>query len=268
MSELDEVTALKGRHHATWAAGDYPDVARYVAEVGVECAARADIGEGMDVLDVAAGTGNASIPAAQRGARVIGLDLTPELFDAARERAAEAGVEVEWVAGDAEALPFEDASFDRVLSAIGVQFAPRHEVVASELARVCRPGGRIVLANWTREGMIGELFKLMGRYLPKPPPWVSPPPLWGDSEHVRRLFAEATRTMPTFERRTMRMPFASPEAYVAYFEGTYGPTIKARELLEPQGQWAELRDEFVALAASFWRGGAVEQEYAIITVPR
>ena len=268
MSETEEVTALKQRHHATWAAGEYAEVARFIEEPGRLCVERAEIEAGMDVLDVATGTGNAAIPAAQRGARVTGLDLTPELFDVARRRASDAGVDVEWVEGDAEALPFDDASFDRVTSTFGVQFAPRHEVVAAELVRVCRPGGRIVLCNWTAEGMIGQLFKLMGSYLPKPPAWASPPPLWGDEEHVRRLFAATDAQEPRFTRETVPFPFESPEAYVAFFESTYGPTIKAREVLEPQGRWEALREETTQLAARFYSDGAVVQEYAVITVGR
>src|SRR5687767_4007226 len=157
----EAVSALKEKHHQTWAAGDYSLIAELVEEAGTACAEAAEIQKGQDVLDVATGTGNAALVAAAKGAKVTGLDLTPELFDRARERAKEAGVEVEWVEGDAEDLPFEDASFDRVLSAIGVQFAPRHQVAAEELVRVCKPGGLIVLVNWTSDGKIGELFKLM-----------------------------------------------------------------------------------------------------------
>ena len=267
MSLTDEVAALKERHHAIWAAGDFADVARKIEEVGETCADRAGIQPGMDVLDVACGSGNATIPAAQRGGRVVGLDLTPELFDAGRARAADAGVEIEWVEGDAEALPFEDASFDRVISTFGVMFAPRHEVAAAELARVCRPGGRIVLCTWLPDGKIGELFKLLGRHMPPPPSWASPPPLWGDAEHVRRLFAKATATVPSFERRTLTMAF-TPDEYVDYMSETYGPTLKAREALEPQGDWEDVRAEWTALAASFYRDGGIEHEYVVVSVPR
>jgi len=270
MTVSDEVSALKQRHHATWAAGDYAVIAQLiedVAEVCVECAA---VEPGMDVLDVATGTGNAALVAAGRGARVTGLDLTPELFDTARARAAEMGVGIGWVQGDAEDLPFGDGSFHRVLSTCGIQFAPRHEVVARELVRVCRPAGAIVLCNWTADGMIGELFKLIGSYLPAPPSFASSPALWGDQDHVRVLFAAAAAE-PSFERRTAAIPFASPEAYVDFFEANYGPTIKAREALEPQGRWAELRAEIVELARRFHRsdgGGVLDQDYFVITVRR
>lgn len=260
----DAVSALKEKHHATWAAGDYSLIAELVEEAGTACAEAAEIEAGQDVLDVATGTGNAALAAAAKGATVTGLDLTPELFDRARERAAEAGVEVEWVAGDAEDLPFEDASFDRVLSAIGVQFAPRHQVAAQELARVCKPGGLIVLANWTSDGKIGELFKLMGRYMPKPPDFVSSPALWGDEEHVRGLF-EGLGVELSFERRSCLVALPSAEEYVGYFESHYGPTIKAKQALEPDGKWDELRTEWLELAERFLKPGeGVVQDYFVI----
>src|SRR5215216_6273752 len=183
------VADLKRAHRATWAAGDYAAVAELIDEAPPrDLLARVEVAPGQEVLDVATGTGNIAIQTAAAGAQVVGLDLTPELFETARRRAAERGVAVDWVEGDAEDLPFEDERFDRVLSAFGVQFAPRHEVVAQELARVCRPGGRIGLVNWTPEGQVGELFKVMGRYLPPPPDFASAPALWGDEEHVRGLF--------------------------------------------------------------------------------
>jgi ubiquinone/menaquinone biosynthesis C-methylase UbiE len=267
MTVIEELAALKQRQRTTWAAGDYPTVAQFIAEVGEVCVERAGIAFGMDVLDVACGAGNATIPAARPGARVTGLDITPELLEVARQRADAAGVEIALVEGDAEALPFDDASFDRVLSTFGVMFAPRHEVAAAELARVCRPGGRIVLCNWAADGIIGHVFELMGRYMPPPPDFVSPPSLWGDGQHLRRLFARATNTVPSLESMVVRIPF-KPVEYVQYFEERFGPSIKAREVLEPQGRWRELRDEWIALAAAFYRDGAIEQEYVVVTIPR
>jgi SAM-dependent methyltransferase len=185
---MTAIADLKIAHRATWAAGDYAAIAELIDEAPPrDLLARVEVTPGQEVLDVATGTGNIAIPAAAAGAQVVGLDLTPELFGTARRRAEEHGVVVDWVEGDAEDLPFEDERFDRVLSAFGVQFAPRHEIVAHELARVCRPGGRIGLVNWTPEGQVGELFKIMGRYLPAPPDYASPPPLWGSEDHVRGL---------------------------------------------------------------------------------
>src|SRR6266568_355798 len=190
-TELPGLAELKQRTRATWAAGDFPAIAkRQLWEVGERLVRRVGIGSREDVLDVACGTGNAAIRAAEAGGDVVGVDLTPELFEAGREQAEEAGVELEWVEGDAEDLPFPDGSFDVVLSTFGVMFAPRHEVAAGELARVLRPGGRMGLTNWTADGVVGQMFRTMGSYLPAPPPVASGPPvLWGSEQHVRQLFA-------------------------------------------------------------------------------
>jgi SAM-dependent methyltransferase len=245
---MTPVAELKLAHRATWAAGDYAAVARHIDEVPPrDLLSRMDIQSGHEVLDVATGTGNLAIRAAAAGAQVVGLDLTPELFETARARAAAHDVVVDWVEGDAEELPYEDDVFDRVVSAFGVQFAPRHEIVAHELAGVTRPGGRIGLVNWTPEGVIGELFKIMGSYLPAPPAFASPPPLWGSPIHVRRLF-EGTRVVLDFDRGTNPWRFESPEAWVAFMETAYGPTVKARQRLTGEGRWAECRAEMVALA--------------------
>jgi SAM-dependent methyltransferase len=245
---MTPVADLKRAHRATWAAGDYAVIATVIDEAPPrDLLARIDLAPGQDVLDVAAGTGNLAIRAAAAGAQVVGLDLTPELFDAARRRAAAAGVAVDWLEGDAEELPFEDESFDRVLSAFGVQFAPRHRIAAAELARVCRPRGRIGLVNWTPEGQVGELFKIMGRYLPAPPAYASPPPLWGSEEHVRDLFAETSVEL-SFMRGLNPWQFDSPEHYVAFMETHYGPAVKARERLTVEGRWQACREEILAMA--------------------
>jgi SAM-dependent methyltransferase len=245
---MTPVAELKLVHRATWAAGDYAAVARHIDEVPPrDLLARMDIQPGQRVLDVATGTGNLAIRAAAAGAQVVGLDLTPELFETARARAAAANVVVDWVEGDAEELPYEDESFDRVLSAFGVQFAPRHQIVAHELAGVCRPGGRIGLVNWTPEGLIGELFKILGRYLPAPPAFASPPPLWGSTDHVRRLF-EGSRIRLDFDRGHNPWRFASAEAWVSFMETAYGPTVKARQRLTAEGRWEDCRAEMLALA--------------------
>jgi len=245
---MTPVAELKRVHRATWAAGDYAAVAELIDETPPrDLLARVEVAPGHEVLDVAAGTGNVAIPAAAAGAHVVGLDLTPELFATARRRAEQQGVAVDWVEGDAEELPFEDDRFDRVLSVFGVQFAPRHEVVARELGRVCRPGGRIGVVNWTPEGQVGELFKVMGRYLPPPPPYASPPPLWGSEEHVRRLFAGSAVELE-FARGVNPWRFDSAEHYVAFMETHYGPTVKARERLTAEGRWQECRREILAMA--------------------
>src|SRR3954464_3735512 len=171
--------ALKARHRAMWASGDYPSmVETWLLPLGDRLVEASGIEPGMRVLDVAAGTGNAALPAARRGARVTASDLTPELLEAGRRRADAEGLPLEWAEAAAERLPFADASFDVVMSAIGVMFAPQHRVAAHELVRVCRPGGTIGLLSWTPEGMIGALFRTMGPFAPAPPPGAQPPPLW------------------------------------------------------------------------------------------
>jgi SAM-dependent methyltransferase len=242
------VAELKAAHRATWATGDYAEVAKLIERVPSEHVLPAiGVEPGTRLLDVATGTGNLALRAAAAGAQVTGLDLVPNLLDVARERAAQAGLDVDWVAGDAEALPFENASFDRVTSVFGTQFAPRHQVVADELVRVCAPGGRIGLVNWAADGLIGRMFKVMGGHMPAPPAFASPPPAWGDEEHVRGLFAPHAGVDVRFERGTQPFTFPSVEAYMAYFEDHYGPTIKARAALTASGRWEQCRAELRSL---------------------
>jgi SAM-dependent methyltransferase len=250
-----EVEALKDAHHKTWASGDYARVAELVTDVGERVVQRAGVQAGSDVLDVAAGTGNASIPAARAGARVIATDLTPELFTAGRSRARRAGVELEWIAADAEDLPFEDERFDYVLSSLGVQFVPRHEVVVSELVRVCRPGGMIVLGNWAVDGYIGRFWTIMGPYLPPPPSFASPPAGWGRVEHVKQLFA-AHPVELTFERYALDFGAESAAAFIDTLADFYGPLLQARNKLSATGRWEALRDELIGLSTEMNRAGA------------
>jgi SAM-dependent methyltransferase len=262
-----ELQDLKQIHRATWAAGDYAAVSDAITDsVAPKLVEHVGIDSTDDVLDVATGTGNVALLAAEAGARTVGLDLTPELFDTARRRAGQLGVEIEWVAGDAEELPFADATFDRVFSAFGVQFAPRHAVVAAELLRVTKPGGAIVLANWTPEGQVGELFRIMGRYLPPPPAYASAPPLWGKEDHVRELFGREIE----FERRTAAWDFDSADEYVSFMETAYGPTLKARERLTAEGTWDDCRRELVEMMErrneSTTGRLEVPAEYALIVV--
>ena len=186
-----DVSAIKDAQRKMWTIGDYPEIARTIAQVGELVAERADPQPGQDLLDVATGSGNVAIPAALAGAKVTGLDLTPKLLEVARERAAEAGVEIDFVEGDAEDLPFDDRSFERVTSCFGVMFAPRQDVAAGELVRVARPGARIVVAAWTPEGLNGRMFRTVGSYMPPPPPELKPPVMWGNEDHVRGLFADS-----------------------------------------------------------------------------
>jgi SAM-dependent methyltransferase len=241
-----DVSGIKRGQRMMWTAGDYPDLARTIESVGELVAERAQAQPGASLLDVATGSGNVAIPAALAGAKVTGLDLTPKLLEVARVRAAEAGVEIDFVEGDAEDLPFEDRSFDRVTSCFGVMFAPRHDVAAGELVRVAKPGARIVIAAWTPEGLNGRMFQTVGSYMTPPPPELKPPVMWGNEGHLRTLFAESGAEL-AFERHTVTYEHDSPEAWFEYNERVLGPTIMAKAALEPQGRWEQLRTELIAL---------------------
>jgi SAM-dependent methyltransferase len=261
-------TELKGRHRKMWASGDYPQmVETFLLPLGPRLVEAAGIESGMRVLDVAAGTGNASIPAAEKGAEVVASDLTPELFDAGRERAAAKGVELEWVEADAENLPFDDESFDVVMSSIGAMFAPQHEAVAGELVRVCKPGGRIALLSWTPEGMIGALFRLMGPFAPKPPPGAQPPPLWGSEDHLRELFGDRVE-WTTLERDNLEITaFERARDYGEHFKSYYGPTIVARANAAKEGREEEFDTALDEFCDEWNRGddenARFEKEYLI-----
>jgi SAM-dependent methyltransferase len=242
-----DLQTLKEAHRKTWASGDYARIAELVTDVGERIVDRAAVSAGSHVLDVAAGTGNASIPAARAGAHVIATDLTPELFDTGRQRARETGVEIEWIAADAEDLPFEDERFDYVLSSLGVQFVPRHEVVAGELVRVCRPGGTVALGNWAADGFIGRFWTIMGPYMPPPPAFASPPAAWGRTEHIRELFADYPVAL-MFESYSLDLTAESAEAYIDMMSDYYGPLLQARNKLSGDGRWEPLRSELIALS--------------------
>jgi SAM-dependent methyltransferase len=263
---------LKQKHRKMWASGDYPSmVETFLTPLGPRLVAAAGIGPGDRVLDVAAGTGNASIPAAQTGAEVVASDLTPELFEAGRARAEAAGVELEWVEADAENLPFEGGSFDVVISSIGVMFAPHHQAAADELVRVCKPGGKIGLLSWTPEGMIGALFRAMGGFMPAPPPGVQPPPLWGGEDHLRELLGDRAE-LESVERDVLEVTaFQRPDDYGEHFKARYGPTIAARANAEKEGRAGELDRVLSELCAEWNRGSdddaRFEMEY-LLTVAR
>ncbi len=245
---LVELAELKQGARATWAAGDFPAIAqRQLWEVGVRIVLAVGVRPGEDVIDVACGTGNAALRAARAGGRVVGVDLTPELFDAGRRLADDAGVHIEWVHGDAEELPFGDESFDVVLSTFGCMFAPRHAVTAHELARVLNPGGRLGLTCWTPEGAMGDFFRTMGSYLPPPSALAEPPLLWGSEAHVEGLF-EDTGVELDFERGLVTpTPFESTDAALEFLTAKFGPMLMARQLTEAAGRWPELRADLAAL---------------------
>ncbi len=262
--------ALKAKHRAMWASGNYPtlatDVIPNLGEVLVEAAG---VHAGLRVLDVAAGSGNAAIPAALAGADVVASDLTPELFDAGRAQAAARGAVLEWVEADAEALPFTDGEFDVVLSCLGVMFAPHHQAAADELVRVTRPGGTIGLISWTPESFIGQMFHAMKPYAPPPPPGASPPPLWGDEDHVRTLLGHRVTDVQA-QRRTVTVDrFSDPSDWRDYFKTHYGPTIAIyRGLADQPDRAAALDDELARLARRHDRGTSrlvLDWEYLLLT---
>jgi SAM-dependent methyltransferase len=245
--------ALKTKHRAMWAMGDYPTVVSdVVAPLGPILVDAAGIKAGDLVLDVAAGSGNAAIPAARGGARVIASDLTPELLETGQKLAAEAGVQLTWETADAEALPYGDSEFDAVLSCLGVMFAPHHQTSADELIRVCRPGGTIGLLSWTPSGFIGQMFATMRPYAAPPPPGAQPPPLWGSEDHVRELLGDRVEQVRT-ETRTLRViHYTSPEAFRDYFKTNYGPTISAyRFIADDHERVAALDHDLTELAQRF-----------------
>ena len=220
-----------------WGSGNYAAVAEKISTTADRLVEAAAVEPGMDVLDVACGTGNVAIPAVKAGARVTALDFSPDLLAVARERAADAMVEVDWVEGDAQNLPFEDASFDRVLSAFGHMFAPDHAQTAAEMKRVCRPGGAIGICCWSPTGAIGRMFAVTSQLVP-PPPGATPPTLWGTEEHVRELLGDGR-----FERHENEWRDSSPESYADFMLESFGPLINARETLGERA--GELRSAYI-----------------------
>lgn len=250
---------LKARHRAMWASGDYPDmVETFLLPLGPRLVETCGIGPQMNVLDVAAGTGNASMPAAKTGAQVTASDLTPELLAAGRTRAESEGLTLDWVQADAEQLPFGDASFDIVMSSIGAMFAPHHQGVADELVRVCRPTGTIGLLNWTPEGMIGALFRTMGPFAPPPPPGAQPPPLWGSEMHLSELFGDRV-DFGTPQREVLEVTaFEKPRDFGEHFKARYGPTIAVRANALQNRRDAEL-DEALDRFCEEWNLGTPDK---------
>jgi SAM-dependent methyltransferase len=248
-----DLAAITSRQQAVWASGDFAVVARTIQIVAESLCETADVCAGERVLDVAAGTGNAAIAAARRFADVTATDFVPALLEHGSVRAAAEGVPVAFREADVQDLPFPDASFDVVLSTYGVMFAPDQERAAREVARVCRPGGRIALANWTPDGFIGQLFRLIGGYVP-PPAGLRSPALWGTEPRLRELFGDDAKDV-RIEPREFAFRYRSAAHWIEVFRGFYGPVHKAFLALEPPRQQA-LEADLVALLGRFDRGGA------------
>jgi SAM-dependent methyltransferase len=231
----DDFVALKQRLKTTWMAGDFGKVAEFTAGEGVQFIGRLDLQPGQRVLDVACGTGNLAVPAARTGATVTGVDIATNLVQAARERAKSEGLAVQFDEGDAEHLPYADASFDVVVSMFGAMFAPRPERVAAELTRVCRSGGMIAMANWTPQGFVGKTFRLMTQHVP-PPEGVPAPVMWGEESIVRERFGDKVQSLDAQPREAQfDYPFG-PAEVVQFFRTHFGPTQMAFARLDPVGQ--------------------------------
>ena len=257
-----DFAAIKQRQQQTWASGDFHALAARMALVAEHLCDTADLHAGWRVLDVATGSGNAAIAAARLGCEAVGVDYVPALLERGRQRASAEGLEVELLEGDAEALPFPDAPFDAVISVFGSMFAPDHQQAAAELLRVCRPGGKIVLASWTPDGFIGELFRTTAGHVP-PPAGLQSPMLWGTEAHLRELFGDGIAWLEV-EERTFTWRFRSAEEFVAFFRRWYGPTLKAfaalegdahdsleRDLVELTRRYDRLGREAIAIPATY-----------------
>jgi SAM-dependent methyltransferase len=264
-----DLGAIKSRQQSAWSAGDYAVVGTTLQIVGESLCEAIDLRGGERVLDVAAGNGNATLAAARRWTHVTSTDYVPALLERGRARARAEGLRVDFEQADAENLPFPDANFDVVMSTFGVMFTPDQDKAASELARVCKPGGRIGLANWTPAGFIGELFKLLGRYLP-PPAGLKSPALWGTEERLRELFGEEAGAME-IGRRHFVFRYRSATHWLEVFRTFYGPTQKAFGALDFARQQS-LTADLIALAEKFNRAGdgtlVAPSEYLEVVIKR
>jgi ubiquinone/menaquinone biosynthesis C-methylase UbiE len=239
-TQTPDFTAIKSRQRQTWASGDYHVIASLIVPTAERLCDTVDLRASERVLDVATGTGNAAIAAARRLCLVTGVDYAPSLLDRGRTRAEAEGLPVTFAEEDAEALSAADGAYDVVLSTFGVMFAPNQTQAAHELLRVCRPGGRIGLANWTPEGWIGEMLRTVGRHVP-PPAGLRPATRWGSEEGLRELLAGGVASLQA-TRQTIVMRFASPEQYLDLFRSYYGPVVKAFEALDESGHQALAND--------------------------
>ena len=248
LSTPTPLAELKAKQQQIWSSGDYNKIAAITVPVAESLVAHTGIRPGATVLDVATGTGHAALAAARQSAVVTGVDYVPRLIDIAKLRAAAEDLPIDFRVADAEDLPFDDDGFDDVLSVIGVMFTADHSRAAEELVRVCRPGGRIALANWTASGFVGRLLRTVGAHVP-PPPVAQSPTRWGTEDAIRDLFAGHSVDI-SFVTESVTQRFASPEVFADFFLSYYGPTFTASERLSEDGRQS-LRDDMVALAREF-----------------
>jgi SAM-dependent methyltransferase len=264
-----DLAALKARQQTAWSSGNYAIVGSTLQIVGEELCEALDITAGSKVLDVAAGNGMASLAAARRWCDVTSTDYVPALLERGQARAAAEGMSIEFKVADAESLPFDDNSFDTVLSTFGVMFTPNQDRAAAELMRVCKPKGKIGLANWTPEGFIGQVFKTLGKYLP-PPAGAKSPALWGTSARLTEMFDADARSIRA-ESRLFKFRYRSPAHFLDVFKTYYGPVLKAFAALDPAKQ-EELHNDLHALIVRMNRSGdgtmVVPSEYLEIVITK
>ena len=264
-----DLGALKLRQHGAWSSGDYAIVGTTLQIVGEQLCEALDLRSGQKVLDVAAGNGNATLAAARRWCDVVSTDYVPSLLERGRLRAGAEGLPIEFKEADAEALGFADATFDAVVSTFGVMFTPDQDRAAAELTRVCKPGGKIGLANWTPEGFIGQLFKTLGKYLP-PPAGAKSPALWGTEARIREMFGASSASIKA-ERRDFNFRYRSPEHFLDIFKSYYGPMLKAFAALDATNQQG-LRNDLLALIGKMNRADdgtmVVPSEYLEVVITK
>jgi SAM-dependent methyltransferase len=260
-----DIDQFKQAQRFVWGLGDYPSWAHVLDGAAKLIVERAGVSEGERVLDVATGSGNAALWAARAGARVTGLDLSPQLLEAARARAAAEGLDIDWVEGDAESLPFADDEFDRVLSVFGAMFAPRHERTASELLRVARPGGTVALTSWVPEGVMGQMIAAQSTFIP-PPEDADPPVLWGVEAHAQAMLSAAAGL--GVEPETLTLRDESVEHYLADLQENLGPLVAVRAATEASGGWpavqAQLRDLYDEANGATDGSMAIDVGYLVI----
>ena len=266
---LPDLSAVKTRQQGAWSSGDYATVGTTLQIVGETLCEALDLRAGQKVLDVAAGNGNVTLAAARRWCEVVSTDYVPALLERGRERAAAERLAIEFREADAEALPFADASFDAVVSTFGVMFTADQDKAAAELVRVCKPGGKIGLANWTPDGFIGQLFKTIGKYMP-PPAGVKSPALWGTGARITEFFGAQASSIQ-LERRDFMFRYRSAQHWLDVFKSYYGPLLKTFGALDPEARTALTGDLF-ALIKRFNRSGdktmVVPSEYLEVVVTR
>jgi len=264
-----DLAALKIRQQAAWSSGNYAVVGTTLQVVGEQLCEALDLRSGSNVLDVAAGNGMVSLAAARRWCKVTSTDYVPALLDCGRARASAEGLALDFIEADAECLPFDNESFDVVVSTFGVMFTPNQAQAAGELLRVCRHGGKIGLANWTPDGFIGQVFKTLGKYLP-PPPGAKSPALWGTRAALEEMFGSQASSIKA-ESRLFNFRYLSPEHFLDVFKTFYGPVLKAFAALDAASQ-KNLRNDLHALIVRMNRSGdatmVVPSEYLEVVIPR